>query len=87
MIGTLGIVSWRVSWYAEFLEETAEDYQKSEYLLPTIVGELLENGMADVKVLKSKDQWFGVTYKEDKEYVVESIRGLISRGAYLNKLF
>lgn len=73
--------------FTEFLEENAENYQKVEYLLPTIVGDLLKNGKADVKVLKSKDQWFGVTYKEDKEYVVESIRGLISQGVYLNKLF
>ena len=73
--------------FMEFLEETSDDYQKSEYLLPTIVGELLKTGVADVKVLKSKDQWFGVTYKEDKEYVVESIRNLISADVYPEKLF
>ena len=73
--------------FNEFLEKTAEDYQKTEYLLPTIVGDLLANGLADVTVLKSEDEWFGVTYKEDKEYVVESIRSLIVEGVYPNKLF
>ena len=73
--------------FKEYLEKTGDNYQKSEYLLPTIVGEMLVNGTADVKVLKSKDQWFGVTYKEDKEYVVESIRELISQGIYPSKLF
>ena len=38
---------------------------KAEYLLPTIIGELLKEGTVSVKVLKSEDQWFGVTYKED----------------------
>ena len=61
--------------------------EKTEYLLPTIVGELLEGGVADVTVLKSEDEWFGVTYKEDKEYVIESIKKLITNGVYPNKLF
>ena len=73
--------------FETFLKENAADYQKSEYLLPTIVGEILSKGIAEVKVLESNDQWFGVTYKEDKEYVVESIKGLISAGIYPDKLF
>ncbi len=73
--------------FAEFLKENAENYQKVEYLLPTIVGDLLKDGKADVKVLESKDQWFGVTYKEDKEYVVNSIRELIAQKVYPEKLF
>ena len=73
--------------FEEFLKNASDDYQKTEYLLPTIVGQMLENGEADVTVLKSKDQWFGVTYKEDKEYVVESIRKLIVEGVYPNKIF
>ena len=73
--------------FEEFLKGTADNYQKSEYLLPTIVGDLLGNGVADVTVLKSEDEWFGVTYKEDKEYVVESIRNLITQEVYPSKLF
>lgn len=73
--------------FADFLEKNAENYQKAEYLLPTIVGELLRDGKADVTVLHSNDQWFGVTYKEDKPYVVAAVRGLVDKGVYPEKLF
>ena len=73
--------------FANFLEELGESSMKAEYLLPTIVGELLHNGQADVKVLTSKEKWFGVTYKEDKEAVVSSIRALIEDGVYSKTLF
>lgn len=70
-----------------FLASLANDDLKQEYLLPTIIGNLLENGIVDVKVLKSHDNWFGVTYQEDKEVVVNSIQKLISDGVYPQKLF
>ena len=73
--------------FTEFLEEHAVDYQKVEYLLPTIVGELLQEGKAEVTVLESQDKWFGVTYKEDKEAVVASVRELVDAGVYPEKLF
>lgn len=73
--------------FVDFLERSASDYQKAEYLLPTIVGGLLRSGKADVKVLKSNDQWFGVTYKEDKPYVVAAIRALVEEGVYPERLF
>lgn len=73
--------------FVEFLERSASNYQKAEYLLPTIVGGLLRSGEADVTVLKSNDQWFGVTYKEDKPYVVASIRRLVEQGVYPEKLY
>lgn len=73
--------------FAEFLEKSASNYQKAEYLLPTIVGGLLRSGKADVTVLKSNDQWFGVTYKEDKPYVVAAIRALVEKGVYPERLF
>lgn len=68
--------------FSEFLEKIGEEDMKSEYLLPTIIGNLLKDGIVCVKVLESKDQWFGVTYKEDKDGVVESIRKLIEEGKY-----
>ena len=73
--------------FDDFLEKSAENYQKAEYLLPTIVGGLLRDGKADVTVLHSNDQWFGVTYKEDKPYVVAAIQGLVEEGVYPEKLF
>ena len=59
---------------------------KAEYLLPTIIGELLKEGTVSVKVLKSEDQWFGVTYKEARETVVEAVKSLIDKGIYPDKL-
>ena len=73
--------------FAEFLEKSEENYQTVEYLLPTIVGELLQDGKAYVTVLQSKDKWFGVTYKEDKPFVVGALRELIEQGVYPEKLF
>ena len=73
--------------FLEFLENSATDYLKVEYLLPTIVGGLLRDGKADVTVLESRDKWFGVTYKEDKDAVVASVRSLVDRGVYPEKLF
>ena len=73
--------------FLKFLENNASNYQKAEYLLPTIVGGLLRSGEAEVTVLKSNDQWFGVTYKEDKPYVVESIQALVENGVYPKRLF
>lgn len=60
---------------------------KAEYLLPGIVDGLLKKGRATVKVLETKDRWFGVTYKEDKQSVVDSFRKLIADGVYKEKLF
>ena len=70
-----------------FLKNCASNYMKAEYLLPTIVGDLLGKGMAEVTVLESKDKWFGVTYKEDKDAVVVSVRNLVQEGVYPEKLF
>ena len=73
--------------FEEFLSKIPESDLKAEYLLPTIIGELLEEQKVEVKVLKSHDKWFGVTYKEDKEAVVEAIRSLVANGVYPEKLF
>lgn len=73
--------------FSDFLAKCGDNYQKAEYLLPTIVGGLLRDGKADVTILHSNDQWFGVTYKEDKPYVVAAIRGLVEKGVYPEKLF
>ncbi len=73
--------------FEEFVANTPEDNLKAEYLLPTIIGGLLEQKRASVKVLTSKDKWFGVTYKEDKESVVSQLQALIEAGVYPRKLF
>ena len=74
--------------FIEFFKNTEEkDILKAEYLLPIYIDELLQKGKVSVKVLESHDKWFGVTYKEDKEIVVESFKRLIQNGVYKEKLF
>ena len=75
------------SGFDEFLKETPAENLKAEYLLPTIIGGLLENGEMSVKVLKSEDKWFGVTYKEDREAVMNSVRALVDGGLYPSPLY
>lgn len=74
--------------FAAFLEENLESNPlKCEYFLPTVVGELLEEGKATVEVLKSSDRWYGVTYKEDKEVVVEAVKNFKIQGLYPDRLW
>ena len=65
-----------------FANEVAKNPMKAECLIPTEVDVLLKEGVASVKVLTSSDQWFGVTYKEDKPFVVDSIKKLKDAGEY-----
>jgi dTDP-glucose pyrophosphorylase len=74
--------------FAEFLKETLiKNPLKGEYFLPDVVGALLNEGKATVRVLKSLDKWYGVTYKEDKEVVVSAIARLKENGIYPEKLW
>lgn len=73
--------------FDEFLEKLDSENLKGEYLLPTIIGDLLKEGKMKVEVRKSHDEWFGVTYKEDKPDVVAAIQKLIKDGVYPEKLF
>ena len=74
--------------FAAFLDrELPKNPIKCEYFLPFVVDELLKEGKADVTVLKSIDRWYGVTYKEDKETVVNAIKGLKEAGFYPEKLW
>lgn len=73
--------------FVEFLSQIEGNELKAEFLLPMIVGDLIKEGKAEVTVLSSKDKWFGVTYKEDKEYVVKSIAELVKQGVYPEQLF
>ena len=69
--------------FKDFLEnELPDNPLKAEYFLPTAVGKLLKDDKASVRVLTSQDKWYGVTYKEDKEMVVEAIAGLKKQGLY-----
>ena len=73
--------------FSNFLSDITRDGLKAEYLIPTVVDSLIKNGTAQVTMLETNDKWFGVTYREDKENVVKSLRKLIDAGIYPEKLF
>ena len=60
---------------------------KCEYFLPEVVSNLLSEGKATVEVRKSLDKWYGVTYKEDKPFVVAAIQSLKDQGLYQQQLW
>lgn len=74
--------------FPAFLEKgLVENPMKCEYFLPTVVGELIEEKKASVKILKSADRWYGITYKEDKQAVVDAIQKLKEEGVYPQHLW
>ena len=70
-----------------FKEEMEKNPLKSECFIPIEVGRMVNEKKASVKVLSSEDKWFGVTYKEDKPFVMESIQKLKEQGVYPEKLW
>ena len=70
-----------------FDEEVPENPLKAEYLIPTFIGKLLEQGQIHVKVLRTDDAWYGMTYKEDVKAVKESFREMLENGTYQKDLF
>lgn len=74
--------------FAAFLDrELPKNPMKCEYFLPFVVDELLKEDKAEVSVLKSVDRWYGVTYKEDKDTVVNAIQKLKDDGLYPERLW
>jgi len=60
---------------------------KSELDIPTSVDKFVKNGEITIKILMSNERWFGVTYREDKPYVVESIKKMIRKGVYPARIY
>ena len=73
--------------FVEFLGGLTPDEIKKEYLLPELVDRLIKNGSAKVDVLETKDTWFGVTYQEDKETVMNAFKDLTDAGVYPQGLY
>lgn len=74
--------------FERFYKETVPGNPlKAECYLPGVVDELLKADKATIKVLRSSDRWFGVTYKEDKPFVMQSIKELKEKGEYPEKLW
>ena len=70
-----------------FKEAVPENPMKAEYLIPIFIGQLLEQGKMSVKVLKSNDTWYGMTYKEDVAAVKESFSEMLKDGLYREDLY
>ncbi len=74
--------------FKEFLEKNLEENpMKCEHVIPTAIGNLVSEGKITVKMLSSKDKWFGVTYKEDKPDVVAKIAEKKANGEYPDVLW
>ena len=59
--------------FTDFLRGAGKEDKKCEYLLPTVIDTLIKSGKARVRVLETKDKWFGVTYQEDRDMVRRSL--------------
>jgi dTDP-glucose pyrophosphorylase len=72
--------------FRAFLQERGQEL-KSEFYIPTVVDHLIAEGTTRTKVMLTPDQWFGVTYREDKEKVQKKIAALVTQGVYPDNLW
>jgi hypothetical protein len=84
---TLGAFSEFEARFPLFLRKNAANLTKAEYYLPEVVGDLVREGKARVKVLPTKERWYGVTYQQDRPRVQAAIREMIQRGVYPERLW
>ncbi len=74
------------SQFVDFLKQSINQ-PKSEFYIPFVVFEMITRGQIEVEVLKADSPWFGVTYKDDKPFVIDQLRELTNRGVYPEKLW
>lgn len=72
--------------FRSFIDKNGMDL-KSELDIPTSLDKFVKNGEITIKILMSNERWFGVTYREDKPFVVNSINGMIAKGIYPAKIY
>ena len=72
--------------FPEWLKKYGNEL-KSEFLIPSVVDELVQEGKATLKLLSTDSVWFGVTYKEDKPGVVKALKALVDKGEYKEGLY
>jgi hypothetical protein len=72
--------------FTAFIRMNAEKLKK-ELFIPKVINDLVAENLASVRILPSKDQWFGVTYREDKPVAIEHIRQLVEQGVYPDNLW
>ena len=70
-----------------FAENNKNNLEKAEFYIPTAIDHVIKNNAGSVKVLKSIDKWYGVTYKEDKAKVQEAISKMVDEGKYKRNLW
>ncbi len=74
------------TWFVDFIRDNAQQL-KAEFYIPYVVNKLITQGDAEVRVLESHDQWFGVTYQEDKPITIAKVKKLVEAGAYPEDLW
>jgi hypothetical protein len=72
--------------FGTFLEKEGQEL-KSEYYIPSLIDTLIKSGERQTKVLECDAEWFGVTYREDKDFVSNRLKGLIDSGVYPENLW
>ena len=72
--------------FIDFIESNSHEL-KAEFYIPTVVNDLIKNKAATVSMLTSDDQWFGVTYKDDKQVTIQKVKELVENGYYPNNLW
>ncbi|MCF0122434.1 MAG: nucleotidyltransferase [Lachnospiraceae bacterium] len=73
--------------FVKFLSKIKAEDLKKEYLLPIFINGLLQSGHAQIKVLDTQENWFGITYQEDRDIVVRAFQKLIADGVYSRNLY
>ena len=73
--------------FPEFLENHKDDLSTCEYLIPDVLFEATKDNYAKTKVIKTNSKWYGVTYREDAEYVKKALQELVDKNIYPKKLW
>ena len=73
--------------FADFLDSNKDNLEKCEYLIPTVLFDLIKAGKATTDIIKTTATWYGVTYKEDTESVKEALNNMVETGEYPNNLW
>ncbi|UCG28046.1 MAG: nucleotidyltransferase [Bacteroidales bacterium] len=81
-----GIFDFIEKFFRSFIERERNN-PKAEFYIPDLIKEILNHNLASVKILQTRDRWFGVTYRKDKEEVIQKIRKLVDEGFYPESLW
>jgi hypothetical protein len=73
--------------FKAFLDENQHNLLKCEYLIPTVVSDLVQDGLVSVDILHTEATWYGVTYKEDRDLVVNAIKKMKENNDYPESLW